>query len=341
MENLLYYPYINIPRTDWTTRSLLYYETIGSIVPQNFFYEPNNYEPFMRELVQSELVIPINPMEVLDRPSELSTPFLAYANSKDFNIEKRRTRFQTGSIGRVHREKFKNGPKIHADKFDNEIFYQLEELGLAARENHDWYYVEQKTANELMTYLATVVGNKLNLLPTTDEYRKRFSLANKSKKVFKTKQREQLKRETVLDQLIPFPENIDLTQLRKFKDKHRDILNAFKTKVELIALDSNLDEESQLFRETIKDLEHSKSELSAKMGESKFGNVFFGTVCGIVSSSIGFATAGTDGAIIGGAAALAQAIYSATQVEKDEDIPNQNGMKYLALVDKKLRKARW
>ena len=71
MENLLYYPYINIPRTDWSTRSLLYYETVGSIVPQNYFYEPENYEPFMRELVQNELVIPINPMEVLDEPFHL------------------------------------------------------------------------------------------------------------------------------------------------------------------------------------------------------------------------------------------------------------------------------
>lgn len=178
-----------------------------------------------------------------------------------------------------------------------------------------------------------------SLLPITDEFNKRFSLANKSKKVFKTKRREQLKREAVLDQLIPFPENIDLTQLRKFKDKHREILNAFKNKVESIALNPNLDEASPLFRETIKELEYSKSELSAKMGESKLGSIFFGTICGIVSSTIGLATAGTNGAIIAGVTSLAGAIYSASQNLRDENITNQNGMKYLALVDKKLRKA--
>ena len=340
MENLLYYPYINIPRTDWTTRSLLYYETVGSIVPQNYFYEPENYEPFMRELVQNELVIPINPMEVLDEPFQLSKPFIDYTKSKNFKLQSRLHRFERGRYGRINENKFRlNGPRINVNKFDNEIFNHLEEIGLAKRENYEWFIVEQKTANEMMTYLASVVGGKLNYLPTTDVFYKRFTLATKSNKVFKTKQKEQHKRETILDQLIPFPENIDLMQLRKFKDKHRDILNAFKTKVELIALNPNIEEESPLFIETIRDLEHSKLELSAKMGESKFGQVFFGTVCGIVSSSIGLATAGTDGAIIGGATALAGAIYAATQVENDTDIPNQNGMKYLALVDKRLRKA--
>ncbi|MCG2459474.1 kinase [Flavobacteriaceae bacterium F89] len=341
MDNLLYYPYINVPRTDWTIRTLLYYETIGSIVPQTFFYEPNNYEPFMRELVQNELVIPINPMEVLDRPYELSRPFIDYSNSKEFKLHTRLRSFERGRFGRINENKFRpNGPRINVNKFDNEIFNHLEEIGLARRENHEWFIVEQRTANELMTYLATIIGKKLDYLPATDKFFKSHTRATMSKKIFISRQREQQKRETILTQLIPFPEKIDLVQLRRFKEKHRDILNAFKTKVELIALNSTIEEESPLFIETIKDLEHSKLELSAKMGESKFGQVFFGTVCGIISSSIGLATAGTDGAIIGGATALAGAIYAVTQIENNADIPNQNGMKYLALLDKKLSKAR-
>lgn len=52
MDNLLYYPSINLPDTDWTIRTLLYYDNIGSIVPEQYFHEPDLYEPFMREAIQ-------------------------------------------------------------------------------------------------------------------------------------------------------------------------------------------------------------------------------------------------------------------------------------------------
>ena len=72
MNNLLYYPYINLPNTDWTIRALLYYDNISSIVPAQYFHEPEHYEPFMREVIQRELLTPINPMTVLENPWEVS-----------------------------------------------------------------------------------------------------------------------------------------------------------------------------------------------------------------------------------------------------------------------------
>ncbi len=195
MENLLYYPYINIPRTDWTARTLLYYDKIGSIVPQNYFYEPEKFDPFMREMVSNELVIPINPIETLDRPWEISRPFIEYVNSKEFNIKKRRKSFSKGRFGRINENKFKiQGPKIHVDKFDSEIFYQLEEAGLAKRLDYEWYMVEQKTAKELMNFLASVVANKIDFLPATDTKFERPPFSDRSKKVIKTERKEQIKR---------------------------------------------------------------------------------------------------------------------------------------------------
>lgn len=340
MENLLYYPYINIPRTDWSLRALLYYNQIGSIVPQDYFYNPNNYGQFMRELVQNELVIPINPIEVLDNPWEISKPFIDYINTKDFKIKKRRSSFNQGNQGRIHSEKF-NGPRIHSEKFDNEIFYQLEQAGLAKREDYQWYRVEQKTANDMMSYLASVVGGKMNFLPTTDIQVRKVPFTLNSKKVYKTKRKENVRREIILKELIPFPEQIDLSQLRKFKDKHSDLLIAFKNRVELIALNHDLDEESELFMETIKELSLRKEELSAKMKENNFGDIMFGTVCGVTGAVIGLASAGNTGALVGSLSALpsfVNAIHSALKIERVENIQDQSGMKYLALVDKKIRK---
>ena len=38
MNNLLYYPYINLPNTDWAIRALLYYDNISStLIPQHYY----------------------------------------------------------------------------------------------------------------------------------------------------------------------------------------------------------------------------------------------------------------------------------------------------------------
>lgn len=339
MENLLYYPYINIPKSDWTARTLLYYDKIGSIVPQSYFFNPDSFEPFMREMIQNELVEAVNPIHVLDNPWIVTQPFVNYIQSDDFKIRERQESFRKGRLGRLHRDKFAfNGSRVHVDKFDGEVFYQLEHAGLATKIDYEWYIVEEKTASELMSFLASVIGGKLQYQPVTDEIRKRFRVLGEKKKYYETYKRENNKREQILHELIPFPEQIDLYKLRKFKDKHRDLLKAFKNRVELIVLDPNISEGTPLFLETINELIIRKEELSTKMNESKLGGIFFGTVCGIAGAITGLVAAKTTGAVIGALPGFANAIYSALKIERAETIFEQSGMKYLALVDKRLRK---
>jgi len=342
MENLLYYPHINIPKTAWTARTLLYYDRVGTIVPQSYFYEPENFDRFMREMVRNELVEPINPLDALDNPWQVAEPFLNYLNSERFKLEKRREGFREGGFGRIHRDKLAfNGPRIHVDKFDGEIFYQLEQAGLAVRLDHPWFLVERKTANELMTFLAAVIGGKLRYRPTTDEIKRRYKVIREKKDDYQTFVSQSNKRECILNELIPLPEEIDTEKLRKFKDKRRQLLKAFKNKVELVVLNPTMNEDSPLFSEAIDELKIRKEELSAKMNESKVGEIFFGTVCGIVGAFAGLAAADTPGAFFGGLPGFANAVYSALKVEKAEDVFDQSGMKYLALVDRKLRRPLW
>lgn len=44
MNSLLYYPYINLPKNNWTIRALLYYDNVNSIVPEQYFNEPERYD---------------------------------------------------------------------------------------------------------------------------------------------------------------------------------------------------------------------------------------------------------------------------------------------------------
>jgi hypothetical protein len=328
MNNLLYFPYINIPRTDWTLRTLLYYDNIGSIVPQEYFYNPEqNYDPFMLELVRNQLVTPINPIEVFENPWQVTRPFIEMIESNGDRLRKYQSSFRNKNIGLVHRDKFV-GSQIHADKFDENVFYALQQLGLAEKGEGHWYVVESKTANNLMKFLVTIISAKTQRLPTTDYIRpfyNRSSFHNPAQK-----------RETILTNLIPFPEDIDLNKLTRFKEKHSQLLSAFRTRVELIALDPNIIDGTQLFHQHLSELTQRKEELSAKMNESRFNSILYGTVCGLIGAGVGLAGASTTGAVIGALPGFANAVHSALQIEQAENIFDQSGLKYLALADKRL-----
>jgi len=328
MNNLLYYPYINLPRTDWTLRTLLYYDNIGSIVPQEYFYNPKgSYDEFMLELVRNQLVTPINPIEVLENPWQVTRPFLELIENNQDALRTSQKRFNQGYSGNINKFSKTN---IHADKFDENIFYGLEQLGLAERTNDRWYTVEKRTANNLMSFLATLISAKTNRLPTTDYIRPSYYRQSFNQ--------ETLKRETILTNLIPFPEEIDIKRLFKFKEKHSDLLTRFRTRVEIIVLDPNIVEGTPLFHQNLAELLQHKEELTARMNESQFNKILFGTVCGLTGAYQGIATASTTSAIIGGLPGFANAVYSALQIEKAENVFDQSGLKYIALADKRLRK---
>ena len=326
MSKLLYYPYINLPLTDWTLRTLLYYDNIGSIVPREYFYDPErNYDEFIR----SELVTPIDPINTFDNPWEVTRPFLQLVENNQEKLRTAQNRFRQGLRGNMHIDKFSKA-NIHADKFDENIFYGLEQLGLAEKTDERWYSVEQRTANNLMHFLATLISAKTDRLPTTDYIRTSYDR--------QTFNQERRKRETILTSLIPFPDEIDMRKLLNFKEKHSGILNSFRTRVEQIVLDSNIIEGTPLFQQHLAELSQRKEELTARMNESQFNRILFGTVCGLICAYQGMATASTTGAIIGGLPGFANAVYSALQIERAENIFDQSGLKYLALVDKRLRR---
>lgn len=335
MENLLYYPYINVPKSEWTNRALLYYETISCIVPSIYNEKPKLYEKHMLDLVQENLVIPISPMEIISNPWNITKPFIDYVESKEFDLQRRKNNFHRRFNGEIYKHKFDiEGPKIHIEKFDKEVFYRLENAGLAEKNGKEWYDVEKATANELMGYISTIIAKKLNCRPMSDKLGGHPPFSNISKKDFKELNIQQTKRQVILNEIIPFPEEIDYTKLRRFKEKHSDLLEAFRNRVELLVLDPNLEIETELFNEKVKELIIRKKELSAKMDESQFGKIFFGSICGAGSAAIAFAT----GFGLLGAPAFANAIYSALQIETPDSLFDQTGLKYMALIDKRIRK---
>jgi hypothetical protein len=334
-DNLLYFPYINLPKTDWTIRMLLYYDKIGSIVPLDFFNHPEKkYEKFMHTLVEQKLVIPIDPIQHLEHPWKLNQPFTDFVQSKGFKLEAKRESFLRGENELINRNKFhSHRTKISSQKFDDNLLYALSELGLAKKTEGNWYEVEQVTANYLMTYLASVIANKLQMLPVTD---KTISVGNVKIRTTRVNGRISDIRDKVLKEIIPLPLEIDLNKLRAFKDSNHGNLNRFKNLVEQIALNPLYNDE-RLLTEKIKELNYERQSLTARMNEKKIGTIFFGSVCGVFGAVQGLAQAETTGAIIGGLPGFASAIYGAIKAESPENIIDQTGIKYLSLIERRLR----
>jgi len=181
-----------------------------------------------------------------------------------------------------------------------------------------------------MYYLATVISVKTNRLSVTDEVNSfRF------RKILK---REKQKRETILTELIPYPEEINLLDLQRFKERHAELAVQFRNRVEQIVHDPSIKEGTSLFHYKMAEMKDCKEELVARMKETLgIGKLFFGTVCGLISGVSSLIDPNSLN-LIGTLAGFGNAVHSALQIERAEDVFDQSGMKYLALANYKLKK---
>lgn len=60
-ENVLYFPYIRVPDNDWFQRVLLYWDSVGSIVPYEYINNPDRLGSHMQSLLIEGLVKQIIP----------------------------------------------------------------------------------------------------------------------------------------------------------------------------------------------------------------------------------------------------------------------------------------
>lgn len=97
------------------------------------------------------------------------------------------------------------------------------EIGLAERMDYNWYNVENKTANDLMFLLSSVIADKIQSVVATDTIDYSFSQIYAQNNDVELRNR-QYKRDLILKNLIPYPKQIDLTNLRRFKEKYHDLL---------------------------------------------------------------------------------------------------------------------
>lgn len=142
-----------------------------------------------------------------------------------------------------------------------------------------------------MKFLALVLGHATGRQPATDRLHPLY---------LPTVPGRQRKRDRILEELLPLPEQLDLRRLRTFKERHAELLARFRTQVELLVLDDGIAPDTPLFALRLEELRHRRDELAARMNEGRLGRVLFGTVCGMFGAAHALASDTTPAALIGG-----------------------------------------
>ena len=284
-RTILYYPTIDIPSNSWLRHSLLYWDEVSSIIPQSwgdrYLYE---LSPDIHYLIDEGQFRAIKPDELILKGDnweafhEFQTEFKTTVQSPQFKrfIERR-----PYSLSGIHKDKVKNPnllSRVHSNKTSDNLFYFLEDFGLAKRDerNHEWLMFERHTALIYMSLLAKYladVDKKQTTIGTDYGIYEKFNFKRvREKEGFPVVSLN-------LSNVLPTPRaNIPLEQIIDFKRNRQDellyfrkILMDFQSKISKAKSNEELKEIAVTFQENIK---VGVKGISATLKDSKIETIF-------------------------------------------------------------------
>jgi len=248
MDGVIYYPYIRIPESAWSTRAVLYWDSVATIVPDEWTYTPERLGQYTRELVQRGIVLQLMP-SYADLEA-FAQRFAAYiSNVQSDELIRRRADFGTGMTELIHRDK---GPR--------DIFEHLMNMKLCS-EDGEWWRVERKTSGDYMAGLALAlsmpgsnivqldpwthnsseISEKAHLVPITDTAHSLLPLLEGTVEVAPLAWMERAEGQyeigkiqaLVLEELFPAPIiEVPPSEIERFRSRHSDLLFEFRRNVE-------------------------------------------------------------------------------------------------------------
>jgi len=335
IDKVLYFPYIRVPENEWFTRVLLYWDEVGSIVPSEYIESPESLGPYMRELVQAELVRQVIPGNYTYKIPRFRESFLELIDQNQMIAARRGIALERHETCR-----------IHIEKTGDALANALCDRGLARPVKYPWYEVEKVTANLFMAYLASVLGHSsdLQMEPITDHIESLSVFSNSPQSFLAPRSLIDQLRITVLEGVLPAPSGgIPVHEMVAFKDKYSSLLKRFRRHIESSLVD--------VARITDKDLRDRKlcllqdglreqiDEIQARMNERKWPRIVFGTFCELVAAAIPGAEAIATGNTISALKTLpglVAAIYSVLNESTNQDKILCSPLAYAALAQKRL-----
>ncbi|MDR6124059.1 hypothetical protein QFZ87_003656 [Bacillus sp. SLBN-46] len=216
MEDLLFFPNITLPQTPWLYKTLLYWDTISVIAPEEYLQEPENFQEHMKLLLESGLVSPILPMQYIFEVPLFKSKFLNYI---DNNYQGERG-LNKCAVAQIHFEKMLD------------IGRELVMRGFAKKEGN-WYLVKKDIADLYMAYLATVLSKLTKKAPITDDSSNLNININNFSRVDSQSIHENGVRNLILESVFPAPIFVEnVWELVRFKSKNDELLSSFRRKIE-------------------------------------------------------------------------------------------------------------
>jgi Family of unknown function (DUF6236) len=334
-EGVLYFPAISVPESEWFRRAVLYWDTVGTIVPFLDIESQPAVRPFTADLIQAELlqnVLPDDWIYQID-VGDYFKPFVKLIAS-DATIMTGAPLEQRETV------------LIHSGKTGTGLMHELEELDLAnfveGEEWDGWYDVEVNAGNMLMAYLASLLAQRENepLDPITDSEEclqafTRLPAPDAQELVAVTDSI----RTVFLEGILPAPaDDIDVAGLSAFKERYGPQLTRLRTDVEkrVIAAAQIADpaHRARQLEMDRRDLVEARDEIAARMSESKW-RVAFGSLGGAIAGAMLLADATVTGgalAIGGNSLGLAGAVYAAFEGKRSKEQVLRGAMAYAALA---------
>jgi hypothetical protein len=303
----LYFPYIEVPDTSWTTQAVLYWDKLASIVPMDYLHAPEQMDEVTRNLMSEGLVEPVVPGMFLYAAERFSECFIEFVEQ----------RVLPAGYYALDNAGWRPTVRVHVEKIW-EISDFLVDAGLARQVEWGWYELDSTLAYHFMAYLATVLAAvpEVNATPVTDKTCFAASLGarhptyNRSKHEFKA-------REVILNALLPVPAGeLDIHRLVRFKQQHGALLPRLREKIEAhcsaIALMADPDARINATTLFIHECEDQIKEIEGAMRPA-FGTVVFSSLIPLFGAGLALQSTeqGNLVAYTGAALSLAGSAYQA------------------------------
>lgn len=278
-SQVIYYPWIDITDDSWLKTSLLYWDSIRTIVPESI--ESPYSSQTAQALQDTGFLLPLRVQSGMEEIEELVPQVLKHLNTRE-GVELMLGGTHGGRHD-LHIEKLPYGlgrlAKIHPQKLPHEIRHLLSKIGSPSRRGNEWLNVDEGFAMFYMTLLANQLAERVGAavvtpLPAAEQVAFAARLDSQMELIpwgrsgpswwreyeaFSPRRRmPRTLAPGLLSQLaiqrISISPNTSLDDLLKFKEAHKDELARFRTEISTLASAVENDIPIEALRQRISDI---------------------------------------------------------------------------------------
>jgi hypothetical protein len=281
MAQALFYPSIDIHDEAWLKTSLLYWDSLRTIVPESI-NEPYSTKTG-RALEASGYLMPLRVHSGMYEIEELTNDTLSYLGTSEGT--EMLIAEPGGRRHDIHVDKlpniFSKFADIHPEKLPDKIRQTLEGFAARSTTGNDWLRVDESFANFYMTLLASRLAERigatlLTSIPAADrlavaarldaqingyvQFDRHSTLRNwREYEAFGRPHRMPkhlapgMLAQLAIDKIAVAPDT-PVERLIDFRERHRDELSQFRTKIEQLAASVETDQPIEALRQRVDDL---------------------------------------------------------------------------------------